>query len=815
MLAIKKKLDSEKRILISVIFHSAAIIAFQISLMQLISIVQWHHFAYMIISIAMLGFGASGTLLALTKSQLLKRSKWLVPVLMIMSGLLMMLVFQLSLKEILRFDVFFLFSSGRGWISLIFNYLLFFLPFFSGSLAIGILFVQKSNQIGPYYFSNLTGSALGGIFALGLMSRVLPSEIPFWIGLLPVLSGIILASPRWRWIGIIGALILLITVKGIESDKLKLSEYKDLEKMLLLPEARVKIRKPSIYGLIEVVSSPAMRYAPGLSLTFEGEIPGNTAVFFNGNYFGPVFSPGKSNPGVVMDYTTRALPFMISKPQRVLCINAGTGSAIWHSIHHGAQKIDATFNNRAVIDLVENELREVSGNLFELPGVKAHPQQTRNFLAQKISMEYDLIILPLMDAFGGTAGLSALREEYSYTMEAFVKMINHLSPEGMISVSTWLDYPPRTSLKIAATLVAAAEKTGIDNPNAHMAAIRSWGTVTFVLKKQTVTQEETAKIREFCQKMSFDPLLLPDLREGERQQFNLMEDIQFFEHLDKILDHDKEIFSEYPFDIGPSTDDKPYFSQFMRIKSLRHLVKVFGSAQVPFLELGYLTLLVTLIQSTILAFLLIVIPLFRLKKGTPIKTSTLIYFGSLGLGYMFAEIILIQRFIFYWGNAVIAVAAVISIMLFFSGLGSLLSQKWPPGHTLIRSLAFLVAGLLFTFGMILTPVLKLTLSLGILLKAVISLFAIGTPSFVMGMLFPLGIRFLGNQREGMVAWAWGINGCLSVISTSLATLIAVEQGFLAVILIASLAYLVAGLAFSLKLEKSLKNPFLSKPKSII
>ncbi|MBW6497057.1 MAG: hypothetical protein K0B09_01580 [Bacteroidales bacterium] len=786
------------RLLISLGLHSAAIIAFQLSLMQLISVVQWHHFAYMIISIAMLGFGASGTLLALARKKILKHAHVLVPLLMMLSGVLMMVVFPLSRTGFLQFDVFLLFSGGGGWLALLMNYLIFFLPFFFGALAIGIIFIRQSSEIGSLYFSNLIGSGAGGLLALWLMAVFFPLRVPLIIGLLPIVSGLLLSDHRSiKWNAPVGAAgLLLALVLFSTNQQLQLSEYKALEKTLHLPEAKITHTTPSVYGLVQVVHSSAQRFAPAVSFSYTKEIPGGKAVFVNGDFYGHILPPSANPNEHILNFTTQQLPYVISDPQNVLCINAGTGVAVSHALSNGVEKIDAVIENRAVVGLMKNDLLQASGGLFQAPGVKAHTLQARNFLARHSTRHYDLIVLPLLEGFGGTSGLNALREEYSYTLEGFQLMLQKLNPGGMIAVSTWLDYPPRTSLKIPATLVEAALISGIEDPMQHLAAIRSWGTVTFILKKEPLSENDLIAIRQYCNEMFFDPLLLPGLDPKDRQQFNMTGDTQYFEHLDRIMARDPLALEDYGFAIAPSTDNKPYFSQFLRLGSLRHLSEIFGEEQMPFLELGYLTLIITLIQSTILALILIVSPLFALKKSQHKKSATLLYFGALGLGYMFAEIILIQRFVLYLGQPVFAVAAVISIMMLFSGLGSRLSQKMNASARRIRSIAMLVAGLLLLFAFVLTPLLQASIALGHVFKITISLLAIGIPAFVMGMLFPLGIRFLDKHNPEQVPWAWGINGCLSVISTSLATLIAVESGFQTVIIIAALTYLFAAIAFS-------------------
>src|SRR3712207_49213 len=56
--------------ILAVALLSAGILAYEVLLTRLFAIVQWHHFAYMIISVALLGFGASGTFVTLARARL-------------------------------------------------------------------------------------------------------------------------------------------------------------------------------------------------------------------------------------------------------------------------------------------------------------------------------------------------------------------------------------------------------------------------------------------------------------------------------------------------------------------------------------------------------------------------------------------------------------------------------------------------------------------------------------------------------------------------------------------------------------------------
>ncbi len=795
----QNKVQVHPRLITSLGLHSAAIIAFQLALMQLISIVQWHHFAYMIISIAMLGFGASGTLLALAREKLLRMSDWLVPLLMTTSGLFMMVAFNITRLDFLQFDVYLLFLERSQLPILAANYIIYFIPFFAGALAIGIIFIKHASQIGTYYFSNLIGSGAGGILVLFLFGNLFPQQIPPLVGLLSVMAGLLSMPKKYRagHLAVAGLALLVAILLVSRPGHIPMSQYKSLAQTLNLPEAEVIHSEPDIHGLIDVAESPALRFAPALSLSFTGEVPVKKNVFVDGNFYGVIPNYEKGQSSHILDYTTQKLPWVTGERSKVLMINAGEGAPLAHAFSHAPRHVDAIIPNAGVVNLLQNQFAKASGHLFLHENLSLHTVEARNYLASIENADYDLITLPQQDAFGGTAGINALQENYTMTLESFELMWDLLSPDGVISVSAWTDYPSRTNLKILATLVNVLENKGRYDARQHIAAIRSWGTITFILKKTPLNEEEVSKIRDFGRQMYFDPLLLPGLQDDERQHYNRIEDDSFFSYVDRIVEGDRAFLESYGFMIHPATDDKPYFSQFLKLQNVRKLSEIFGGDQVPFLELGYLVVVITLVQSALLALLFIIMPLLRLRKSNKGKGGTLIYFGALGVGYMFVEIILIQRFVLYFGHPVYALSAVISTMLIASGAGSLTSGKIPAIPRSPALIGMIITLMLLFYTFFLTPILQGTIASPIAVKILISLLLIGIPSFFKGMMFPLGIRYLSGYDASQTPWGWGINGSFSVVSTSLAMLIAVEKGFMLVMTVAVVCYALAFMVFSL------------------
>jgi hypothetical protein len=204
--------------------------------------------------------------------------------------------------------------------------------------------------------------------------------------------------------------------------------------------------------------------------------------------------------------------------------------------------------------------------------------------------------------------------------------------------------------------------------------------------------------------------------------------------------------------------------------------------------MGYLIVVLTFFQMAAAAVVLILLPLLRLGWRDGGRLRTFLYFGGLGIGFMLVEINLIHRFVFYLGHPVYAASVVICAVLVFSGAGSCASSRLDSGETAPHRAAAIVALLLLLYALILPPLIDLTIALPLAWKVLLTLVLLAPPAFAMGFPFPLGLQALSRRREADVPWAWGINGCLSVLSTALATIIAVEAGFTVVFLVAAAAY---------------------------
>lgn len=781
------------RLSFSIGLLSVSIISYQLLLIQILSIVQWYHFAYMIISIAMLGFGTAGTIIALFRNYFIKRSDALLPFFIITSSLLMVLAIAISQTDLIRFDSYLLFVDYGHIPKLMLTYLVFMLPFLFGALSIGLVFVKYVDKIGTLYFANMIGSGIGGIITIFLMWNFFPGQLLSVIALISLIAGLILIPKKQI---IFFSIFTLITLSSIiyfylNPFTLKVSEYKSISRTVNLPETEIVTRESSPYGLLEIVNTPYLRYAPGLSLKYPGVISVNNAAFNNGDWLGPLISSGNDSLNPV-EYSTEMLPYVINKNKNALILGSGTGRQITTALLNNIKTITAVESNRALIGLLTNVFQNEVDSVYTNSSVKVDNSSSRTYILSS-QEKYDLITLPIIDAFGGTSGMFSLQEQYLLTVESFSDMWDRLNDSGTITITTWIDYPFRNPLKIIATLSEMLGRQNINEPEQHIAAIKNWNTITISIKKSPITQKEIESVRMFCTEMNFDPIILPGIHQDERERFNQFQDGSLYVLLDRILSSQEErekVYNEYPFNIRPATDNQPYYSQFLMWKSIPLLAELFGDQSVAFFEVGYLILYITFAQIVLLALLLIVVPLFKLGFKGGNKVRTLFYFSGLGIGYMFIEIILIQRFTLYFGNVIYAAAAVVCLMLVSSGIGSFVSQRIKIQSKYFIVIISVIIFSLLIYTIFLSDILKMTIGSGLSIKIVISALIIAPTAFFMGMPFPLGLRLLSSNSETLahIPWAWGINGMFSVVATVLVTIVAIELGFVWVMIFAIAAY---------------------------
>ncbi|TIV07641.1 MAG: SAM-dependent methyltransferase, partial [Mesorhizobium sp.] len=294
---------------------------------------------------------------------------------------------------------------------------------------------------------------------------------------------------------------------------------------------------------------------------------------------------------------------------------------------------------------------------------------------------YDLIQMPLLDSFSAAAaGVQSLHENYTYTVEAMRDYVAILGPDGVVAITRWLRVPPRDSLKLFATAIAALEAEGVAEPDRHLALIRSWNTATLLVAKSPFKGEDIAAIRSFAAENFFDISWVPGISASDVNHFNQLDQEYLYDGALALLGPERADFiGRYKFAIAPATDNRPYFFDFFRWRALPELLALRTQGGAAMLDWSYLILVTTLVQAAILSAVLILLPLWIRRDALGKALHRLrfgLYFLALGLAFLFIEIAFIQRFVLFLGHPFYAVAVVLAGFLAFAGLGSAVAARW-------------------------------------------------------------------------------------------------------------------------------------------
>jgi len=789
----------------ALLFISASSLAYELTLMRLFSIVQWHHLAYMVISIALLGFASSGTVLAFMQRS--KKGRFgendYVRLLSLVSFLfLIFMVMSFYLAQRIPFSPFELVWEKKQYLYLAGYYALFFIPFFLTGCFIGLNFMRFKREIGRVYFYNLTGSGAGVVIAFLSFYLLAPERLLLMCGIL-ALSGFLftaITKPLKAYVALLiisGFLLVAFFFTG--GIPLRISPYKGISKALQLPGAALQYELFSPLGLVQVVDAPSLRYAPGLSLRFTQGPPPQKGLFVDGGSYGAVTNfMGDRGRLQFLDYTTFSAAFHVISPKRVLVLNPGGGVHLLAALYHGADQIEAIEPRPNIVRLLQGPLKSFSQDIYaQHPHIKVKIAPPRGFLAGKPDM-YDLIELGLIGSWGGVGGgIYATGENYVYTKEAFQEYFDRLQPQGVLSASAWLTSPPRPFLKLLALALETLDSAGAKDASRSIVAIRSWATGTVLIKNGTLSPADILQIRAFCKQRAFDLVYYPGIKRQEVNHFTILESPIYFETASRLIQAvvKEEIYGNYLFNIRPPTDDKPYFFHFFKLAALPVLTKILGTQWIPFLEWGYVILWATLLQALIAAPLLMLLPLVfnrthRGKTSHIRKGSTVLYFSMLGLAFMFIEMGYIQKFVMVLAHPSMALALVLGVILVFSGLGSLVSARIGRKKQWVPFAALLLFSL--TSLMLLDGILKALLPYSLILKCLAAVVLLGPFAFFMGMPFPFGLQFVSDIQSSYIPWVWAVNGVASVIAPVLGSLLSVCLGFNMVMLFSALLYGLAG-----------------------
>ncbi len=739
---------------------SAALLAYELLLMRLLALAYWGHFAGLVIAIAMLGIASSGLFLFFARKQVTANARGHFAVSAGIFGIAAPLTFLASQQ--LPFTPFLLTWSAHEYALLAGRSFLFFAAFFLGGIAIGTPFVARVLPMGRLYFWNMLGSGLPALPLLFAMNFMHPQRLLAGVAATATAASLMATRKRAAQLALVGAGVAVIALVALVP--FRYSEYKDLAKALLLPEAKILGERYGWDAVVQTVESPHTRYLPGLSLNFAGTLPRSHLVFTDGGTLTLAFDlkEAKANPEFLR-MTPEAFSFALTSEPRVLQFYAGGADlARAHILAGPFMAIDDSPTRVAAVHALGPE----GGTL--LWGDPRQMLETNPPLS-------DVIAISLLGSHGTSiAGAASLDPSFLLTVEGCSRVFDRLSSGGHALVTTWIENPPKSGVRLAALWIETLRRKGITEPAAHLIAMRSWSTLAIFIGRDPFPPATVEALRRFCADNSFDLVWFQGINAAETNLINVLPEEPYYEAFAGLLGGDaRDYIERSPFAIDSPTDDRPFFDQSFRWVAVPQWMSSMGLSWLPFIEWGYILHVATLLVVTLLGLLLLVLPCIFTRARPTLRHATL--FFSLGGAYMFVQIWAIYRLSQLIGQPLLAAALVLSAMLVASGAGAVLLRADAEVQGRRRFTLLLIA--LLVTGAIFPVLLAAVYPFPIWARGLAGVLWLVVPAFFMGFPFPYSLARL--PRSSDVPWALALNGFGSVLGSLLATLVAVHFGFIA------------------------------------
>lgn len=774
---------------------SCVVIGLELCLMRELALRFWEHLGWLVISVALLGFGVSGTLLVLVHRFCTISRSYLQFASLLCLALSLPLCIRLA--DLIDLDLIqMIWQPAMAWqvgaLELALG-----MPFVFAGVYIGLALQDRPEWVPGNYGASFLGSGAGGLATILLLYIFSPRQLILTGGCLILALALLHAQThlsRFYWALSWAVMITLIATTSYSS---KIAEDKDLPQIQAMQESTILTSKTTPQGLLTLVDAPALHLAPGLALTAPVEVAPQYPLLMDGQVAGALYHAENSSDFEFLDYTTMALPYHLATAQEVLVARDPGSDHTGLAVYHGAGRVTVLSTNAALNTLKLSETGDYKGYPYTTPEVQPKTATLRGFLHSFQNM-FSLIVLPTVGTDPG--GLSATQPESDFTAETIALCLNSITGNGLLAVSTTAHVPPRESLRLLNMLAEAIRKNG-GEPRTRLAMIRNWSTVTLVAARKPFTQHQLETIRTFCTKRGFDLAWIPGLLDRQANIHHQLATPVYFHGAEKLLGPERESFiRNYLYDISAPDDNQPFFNSFGRWRGLHSLNEQLGKRGRAYVELGSFLLVAALAQALILSLLLVVTPLVPVV-GLPGRggeqQTVILFFSALGFGFMFLEMGLLQRLTTYLAHPLWAAAAVLSGVLIFGGVGATLSghfrNRWQ-----MRAIHFQAAVALIFTGvfllLLINPILDATEKYATPLRGAMALVLIAPLAILMGMLFPMGIKRLSDNRPSLIPWAWALNGFASVLATLLSPLLAMQWGFLSVFICGLCCYTVA--AFS-------------------
>jgi spermidine synthase len=773
----------EKTLLAGLALTSFSALLLELALTRLFSVVLFYHFAFLAISIALLGLGAGGVFAYLLKARLSGTGTRLLAARLCMANsVVVLVVLEIVLHARVALQV-----SWANFGRLTTLYLAAAVPFFLTGLLFAVVFARETRRIPRLYGADLCGGALACLAVVPLLNWVGGPNVVLVAGTTMAAAGAIWAGSQALRRNAGGLALALAVLIGLNySGRLIDVVY---AKGMFRDPAWVEFARWNALSRVEVD-----RQGQAKAIVIDADastyiMNADVAQWHNTEWEDDLMS------------APPALANVLRPKGEFAIIGPGGGVDVLRAVANGSPSVTGIEINPIIATtIMRGRYADYAQHLYERPDVHIHVTDGRSFLRSS-PQHFDVVQMTLVDTWASTAaGAFALSENNLYTVEAFREYFDHLKPDGMIAITRWEFRHPREALRVVAVAMEALHRLGVANPArnfivASQGPLNEDGIPVVVLAKKTpfTAAEEAAVNNHLDDFPQLNPLYLPS--DPGQNPFS-----------DLIASNDPYGFARaYAYNVAPVTDNAPFF--FFTLKPEQILGEKGLRSGIDWkVNLGVLVLLLVLAISLVAVLVFLVLPLIlrsklrsRNARQSPLP---LLYFVAVGLGYILVEIAFIQRFVLFLGHPTYALTVVIFLLMLSSGAGSLFSRLWLPRTSLGWVPLVLVVVTILADVFFLPSRLAALVGLDFGYRLLVSAVLLIPLGFVMGMPFPTGLRALAalpapefpageGASDNSVEWAWAMNAAASVLGSVLAMVIAIQFGLTVTLTCGAAAYLIA------------------------
>ena len=766
---------------------SAALLMTELALTRIFSVTMYYHFAFLAISIALFGLSASGVAIYLARRRLARIDSRL---LLSAVSLTHALATLFALSCLVRIRVGLNYSPANLWWMLTI-YGLAALPFFTGGSVMSIAFARMTDRINVLYAADLIGAAAGCLVLIPLLNWLgAPGVVMTAAGLSTAAAIAFAPAPRRRRFATVAILLVgvplaaqlagaapfdVVDTKGHVGDRILFSKWNSFSRVAVYDRP---------FGDWSV--SPTYRGTRAPSLFMDIDSAASTPI---------LKGTGHAADTGYLRYELTALAYNLVERAggfTALVIGPGGGRDLVSALVFGASHVDGVEINPIIArDVMLDRFREYSGGIYADPRVSIHVDDGRNFVRRSPS-RYDVIQASLVDTWAATAaGAYTLTENSLYTKEAFGEYLDHLTADGVLTITRWVF----DGLRLVSLAQDACADRGLDS-STRMAIVRYDRVATFLLKKQPFTAADVERLRDVSAQLGFEILYAPGLPAGHGTEDPVemqRTGTSAADYRRLILAGDRRQFlSSYPLDESSTTDDRPFFFHTTRLRDQMQVAfgrtMLFGN--------GLSALMTLMAISTLLVILFVIGPLLVGGEQPGAGWARwLAYFGALGAGFMLLEVALLQRFVLLLGHPVYSLTVTLFSLLLGTGFGALVSRRIEDAHVrgvTVRALVG-IAIVAVTAASGLARLVDAGIPWPLPARIAFAVALIAPVGILLGMPLPGGMRLVAVSRADIIPWGWGINGAFSVVGATLAVFIAMNWGFSMTLLSAAAVYLLAAL----------------------